>query len=339
LLLVARLILVGGGRIGTVHLNDIMTMPTVHLVAVVEPVEKIRKEMAAQARCNGYGTLQEALEARETLKPEGVMICTPTATHFELVKLALNSGLPVFCEKPVAQHTHEVDEVYALAESKGLPLLCGFQRRFDPSFMKLKKAIVDGQIGQVQIVRTTSRDHPLPSFEFLKTSGGIFHDCCSHDIDVHRWLVGEDPIEVYAVGKAWFPEIESFNDYDAVVVLLKFPSGITTTIDLHRNAHYGYDQRIEVMGSKGMVEAHNQPKTSMVLSTETGVTSDNISYSFTDRYPEAYKAEIVHFIDLVRGKGRLPLRVTHQDVRKCGIIADACDKSAHEGKPIAISYE
>jgi myo-inositol 2-dehydrogenase/D-chiro-inositol 1-dehydrogenase len=313
-------------------------MPSVQLVAVIEPLEKRRLEMAAQARCVSFATLQEALED-QSLKPDGVMICTPTATHFELVKLTLNAGLPVFCEKPVAQETHEVDEVYALAESKGLPLLCGFQRRFDPSFMKLKQAIVDGQIGQVQIVRTTSRDHPLPSFEFLKTSGGIFHDCCSHDIDVHRWLIGEDPIEVYASGHAWFPEIASFNDYDAVVLMLKFPSGITTTIDLHRNARYGYDQRIEVMGSKGMVEAHNKPKTSMVLSTDAGVVSDSISYSFTDRYPDAYKAEIVHFIEVVRSKGRVPLRVTHQDVRKCGIIADACDKSAHEGIPIKISYD
>lgn len=178
-----------------------------------------------------------------------------------------------------------------------------------------------------------------PLHTFYQQCRGIFHDCCSHDIDVHRWLIGEDPIEVYASGKAWFKEIEEMNDYDAVVLLLKFPSGVTTTIDLHRNAKYGYDQRIEVMGSNGMVEAHNHPKTSFVLSTEAGVKTDNISYSFTDRYPDAYKAEIVHFIELVRSKGRIPMRVTHQDVRKCGIIADACDKSAHEGIPIKISYD
>lgn len=333
-----NLLLVGGGRIGTVHLNDLLSMSFVSIVAIVEKEDKRRGEMEIQAKCVGYSTLDSALEDK-SLKIDGVMICTPTATHYELVKLTLNHKLPVFCEKPIAQKIIQIDELYALSKLQGVPLLCGFQRRFDPSFMKLKKTIVDEQIGQIQIVRTTSRDHPLPSFEFLRTSGGVFHDCASHDIDVHRWLIGQDPIEVYASGTAWYPEIKEMNDYDAVVLIMKFPNGITTSIDLHRNSLYGYDQRIEVMGSKGMVEANNKPKTSVVLSTENGITSDTISHSFTDRYPDAYKGEIVHFVEIIRSNGSIPLRVTHKDVRNCSIICDACDESAHQGVPIKISYE
>lgn len=306
------------------------------MVAVVESLEKRRLEMAAQARCNGYGTLEEALND-SSLTIDGVMICTPTHTHTDLIKLALNSGKNVFCEKPIAETTEEVDELYKLAEEKKLTLLCGFQRRFDPSFMKLKEAIVDGKIGKVQIIKTISRDHPLPSFDFLKTSGGIFHDCAIHDIDVHRWLSGENPSEVYVVGHAHYEEIASFGDFDAVIILFKYPSGLISTVDLHRNALYGYDQRIEVMGSLGMLQADNIPRTSLVVSTQQGVARDQVSHSFNDRYIDAYKNEVLHFISILKGEVKEP-RVVHMDVRTGGIIANAARESAKTGKPVTIDY-
>lgn len=227
--------------------------------------------------------------------------------------MCLSRGIPVFCEKPVAVTIEEVDECYALAREKGVPLLCGYQRRFDSSFVRLKNAIDAGQIGEIRIVKTTSRDHPLPSFAFLRTSGGIFHDCASHDIDVHRWLMGCEPVEVFATGHAFYKEIAEMNDYDSVVILLKWPNGAISTIDLCRNATYGYDQRIEVLGEKGMVQAENKPQTTVVISNEAGIHHDVISHSFADRYPDAYKSEIQHFIQLVRDRTNweAKLRVKH----------------------------
>lgn len=330
-----NLCLVGGGRIGTIHLNHIVSFDNVNLVAVVESFEKRRNEMAAQARTKGFASLEEALNDA-SLDIHGVMICTPTHTHTELIKLALNGGKHVFCEKPIAESTQEVDELYALAKEKNLTLLCAFQRRFDPSFMKLKKAITEGQIGKVQVIKTTSRDHPLPSFEFLKTSGGIFHDCAIHDIDVHRWLSGEDPVEVFATGYAHYPEIASFGDYDAVVIVFKFPSGLISTVDLHRNALYGYDQRIEVMGSEGMVQADNTPRTSLVISNGKGLLRDQINHSFNDRYVDAYKNEVLHFVSILKGEDEV--KVLHMDVRNGGIIANAAQESAKTGKPVVIDY-
>lgn len=292
--------------------------------------------MAEQAQCNGYATLEDVLKD-DSITLDAVIICTPTHTHTELIKLSLNHNLHVFCEKPIAETTEEVDELYNLAKEKNLYLLCGFQRRFDPSFMKLKQSIDNGDIGKVQVIKTTSRDHPLPSFEFLKTSGGIFHDCASHDIDVHRWLAGEDPIEVYASGYAHYPEIREMGDYDAVIIVLKFASGLMSTIDLHRNAKYGYDQRIEVMGSDGMVLANNTPRTSFVLANENGFLNDQIHHSFGQRYIDAYRDEILHFVALINNEVS-EMRVTHKDVRAVEIIANAASLSAKTGKPVKIEY-
>eukprot|EP01122_Echinamoeba_exundans_P018033 TRINITY_DN9957_c1_g1_i1.p1 TRINITY_DN9957_c1_g1~~TRINITY_DN9957_c1_g1_i1.p1 ORF type:complete len:346 (+),score=109.82 TRINITY_DN9957_c1_g1_i1:352-1389(+) len=331
-----RLALCGGGRIGTVHFNDLLTMSNqVQIAAIVEPVAARAKEMGDIAGCPHYATVDELFAS--TTKFDGVMICTPSGTHTELVKKSLNAGYPVFCEKPIALELHEIDECYALAAEKKLPLLCGFQRRFDPSFMKLKAAIANGQIGEVAVVQTTSRDHPLPNFEFLKTSGGIMHDCASHDIDVHRWLMGAEPVEVFCYGNAFIPEIKAMNDFDTVVITMKWPSGAISTIDLSRVSAYGYDQRIEVLGSKGMVEALNRPRTSFVLSNEKGFQSDPISWSFTDRYPDAYKGEVVHFIEILANPG-MAMRVNHADVRNTSIIADAAEESARTGKPVKVDY-
>jgi myo-inositol 2-dehydrogenase/D-chiro-inositol 1-dehydrogenase len=336
---VVTLCLCGGGRIGTVHLRDLVNNPRVKLVAIVEVIESRRKEMVAAvgSSCKGYASFDEALSDRSN-PFKGVLVCTPTGSHYEIVMKALNNGIAVFCEKPVSLDIKEIDECYNTAAKVKLPLLCAFQRRFDPNFTKLRHMVVNGRIGKVHIIRTTSRDHPVPSIDFLKISGGIFHDCGSHDIDMQRFILNEDPYEVYATASSFIPEIKALNDYDTVAMVLKYKSGVIGMIDLDRTSAYGYDQRIEVHGDNGMLQAENKHPTSVVLSNREGTHLDTINYTFTDRYPEAYRLELEHFIDLMTGKETVP-RLTHQDVRRCALIADAAEKSARSGKPVQITYD
>jgi len=333
---VATICLCGGGRIGTVHLRDLLSMNRVRVVAIAEVFEPRRKEMANEAHCKGYATFDDALNDK-TNPFQGVVICTPTATHYEIIIRALNSKISVFCEKPISLDIKQVDECYNLAKKLDVPLLCGFQRRFDPSFYKLRTSVKNGDIGKIHVIRTTSRDHPLPSFEFLKISGGVFHDCGSHDIDMQRWITGEDPYEVFATGTAFIPEIKQMNDFDTVAMLLKFPSGAIGMIDLDRTCAYGYDQRIEVHAEKGNLKAENKYKTSVVLANKSGTLHDTVNHTFTDRYPEAYRAEIDHFLDLLFGIEKTP-RLSHEDVRRTALVADACQKSAETGKSIQLVY-
>jgi len=206
-------------------------------------------------------------------------------------------------------------------------------------FSKLQKAVKEGVIGNTQIIKTTSRDHPPPTMEFLKISGGIFHDCASHDIDVCRWIAGEDPVSVYGQGTCFNKEIDALGlgDWDNITLSLKFPSGILGLIDISRHATYGYDQRIEVLGSKGMLQAENERQTTVILSNENGTTIDPTRHSFPQRYVITYATELDHFADVVEGKVQ-PLLI-HNDARKSAIIADAATKSAQTGQVIALHYD
>jgi len=326
--------LVGCGRIGQVHLRHILANPRLELRYVVD-VDLNAATIAAQK-----GTSAKALQtvdaaiADKDLK--GIIICTPTAQHREIILAALRAGKAVMCEKPISLDVKEIDECYAEAKKCGVPLLCGYQRRHDPSFAQLQATCQKGGIGTVQIVKTISRDNPVPTLAYLKISGGIFHDCGSHDIDVCRWVVGEDPHEVFCTASAFNPDIKAINDFDTVLMTLKFPSGAIASIDLSRKACYGYDQRIEVLGDKGMVQAMNRQPTTCIVSNDQGVHSDTYCYSFPQRYVETYAIELEHFVDVMHGA---PLKLTHEDARKVAIIADAAEVSARTGQKVVISYD
>jgi len=219
----------------------------------------------------------------------------------------------------------------------GVPLLCGYQRRSDPSFVKLQETCRNGGIGTLQIVKTISRDNPVPTIAYLKISGGIFHDCGSHDIDVCRWILQEDPFEVFAVASCFNPAIKELNDFDTVLITLKYPSGALACIDLSRKAAYGYDQRIEVLGDKGMVQAENKQPTTLVHSTDMGLNTDPNCYSFPQRYEHAYANELNHFVDVMDGKAQPKL--SHDDARKVAIIADAAEESVRSGRKVIMSYD
>jgi myo-inositol 2-dehydrogenase/D-chiro-inositol 1-dehydrogenase len=266
----------------------------------------------------------------------GVVVCTPTSDHKKVILAALRAGKPVMCEKPISLSLEETDECYAESKKLNVPLLCGYQRRSDPSFSTLHDQCKQGVIGTVQVVKTTSRDNPVPTLAYLKISGKIFHDCGSHDFDLCRWITGEDPIEVSSYASAFNPDIKALNDWDTVVVTMKFPSGALGVVDLSRKAAYGYDQRIEVLGDKGMIQSNNQQRTSNLVHTEQGIASEPNLYSFQQRYEKAYAFELDHFADVVHGTAKP--RLSHDDVRKVTLIADAAEQSAVLGRPVKVNY-
>jgi len=265
---------------------------------------------------------------------KAIVVCTPTADHKDIILAAVRAGKAVMCEKPISLKVPEIDECYLEAQKHHVPLLCGYQRRHDPTFSQLQETCKKGGIGTLQICKTMSRDNPVPTLAYLKISGGIFHDCGSHDIDLCRWILNEDPDEVFCVASAFRKEIAEINDFDTVLITMKYPSGALASIDLSREAVYGYDQRIEVLGSGGMLQAENKQPTSMVLHNKQGITIDPNCYSFPQRYEHAYAKELDHFADVVLGK--VVPKLTHDDARKVAIIADAAEESCRTGKPVAM---
>jgi len=331
-----NVVVVGLGRIGAVHFTNASVNRKLKVVGVVDPIEERRNEFAERGDCKAYASLTEAL-ADKSNTFEGVIVCTPTGEHPANIRESLNAGKNVFCEKPIAYDTKIVDEVYKLAKEKGKVLLCGFQRRHDPSFVKVKKAIEEGKIGTLHKVRTISRDNPCPSLAYLKISGGLIFDCASHDCDEIRWLTGEDPVSVYAVGSAFLPGVAEIPDVDTLEVTFKFPSGRLGSIDISRISVSGYDQRVEAHGEKGTIYAENEKDTTFILANHLGFTHEPDKYSFPTRYVAAYSAELDHYANLCHGTEKVP-RLTHEDVHKNCLLLQYANESLQKGVPVKIDY-
>jgi len=329
-----RACVVGGGRIGTIHVQNIQKNQRMELSAFVEIDEARAKQVQQETGCEIYSSLSDLL----TTKPDSidaVVICSPTKTHFELVHLCIDHGKPVLCEKPISMDPNEIKTLYLHAKAKNVPLLCGYHRRHDFSFKALYNAVIGGEIGDLRSIRTCSRDNPIPLQSFLVISGGIFHDCASHDIDVMRWVVREEPCEVYASASSFIDRIREIDDFDTVAIHMKFPSGVLGTVDICRSA--GYDQRIEVLGETGMLQAENQKPSTLVRSTANGVSVDANCFSFPQRYIETYAREMDHFVDIVQS-GVAPA-VTGRDCYRDAIIIEKCEESARSGVPVKISFD
>jgi len=329
--------IIGVGRIGAIHFKNILRNTDLSLKWVIDVnakgAEEFCSRVPAKFQCQWASNLDSMLKDRSV---RGVIICTPTAEHPDQILACLRAGKAVMCEKPIAMKLEDIDRCYEESKKLNVPLLCAYQRRHDDSFSRARDVIRSGGIGKLQMVRTSSRDHPYPTMNYLKISGKIFHDCASHDMDMVRWLTGEDPVEVFAVGTAFNPEIGNMKDWDTIMITLKFPSGIVANIDNSRFAAYGYDQRIEAFGDKGMVQAMNQTPTSVIVSNENGVSTDPYLHSFPQRYEKTYATELAHFVDIIQGKAEPKL--THDDIRKVTLIANACEHSCETGQPVKITY-
>lgn len=329
-------LVVGLGRIGAVHFRNASINRKFRVRGVVDPLDAVRHDYMDRAECKGYHTLKEAL-ADTTNHVDAVIICTPTGWHPENIKEALNAGKQVFCEKPIAFDTKIVDELYLLAQQKGLILLCGFQRRHDNSFVKVKNLIDEGKIGKLHKIRTISRDNPCPPLSYLQISGGIIFDCASHDCDEMRWYTGEDPNLVYSVGSAFLPGVGEIPDVDTLEILFKFPSGRIGSVDISRISLSGYDQRVEAHGEKGTLYAENEKDTTVIAATKEGFSYDPDKYSFPTRYVQAYSTELDHFADLCLGVEKVP-KLSHEDVHKNCVILHAANESLLRGEPVKIEY-
>lgn len=324
--------LLGAGRIGKVHAKAVMGDANAKLVAVTDAMPA-----AAQAIADQYGCDVRSMEAiLAATDIDAVVICTPTDTHADLIEAFVKAGKAVFCEKPIDLSLDRVKSCLEVVRAHKGTLMVGFNRRFDPHFQAVRAEIDKGTIGDVEMAVITSRDPGAPPVEYIARSGGIFRDMTIHDFDMARFLLGEEVAEVSAMAAVLVDQaIGKAGDFDSVQVMLKTASGRQAMISNSRRATYGYDQRIEVHGSKGAVSAENQRPVSIEVATGAGYTRPPLHDFFMTRYTEAYGAEIASFIAaLSAGKPAAP---SGEDGLIALALAEAALKSVAEGRTVKMS--
>jgi myo-inositol 2-dehydrogenase/D-chiro-inositol 1-dehydrogenase len=323
--------LLGAGRIGQIHGRNIAASKRAKLAGIADPLPEganaLSKATGAPVR-----TADELLADKDI---DAVLIGTPTDTHADFIDRAAAAGKAVLCEKPVDLSSARIVETLERVRKAGIPLMIGFNRRFDPNFAALQRRIADGVAGEVELVSILSRDPGPPPISYIERSGGLYRDMMIHDFDMARFLLGEDPIEVYAVGSALVdPAIGKAGDVDTAAVLLKTASGKICQISCSRRATYGYDQRVEVHGSKGLLTAGNIHETTVMFAGESGYTADPVQNFFLERYALAYRNEVEAFIDAIEN-GREP-SPSGLDGLKAQQLADAAQESLDTGKPVKV---
>lgn len=327
-----RFAVLGAGRIGQVHARAIASVPGASLIAIADPMAE-----AAQTVATAYGCDIRTIDAIAAADDvDAVVICTPTDTHADLIEQFARAGKAIFCEKPVDLSLARVRQCLKTVEETKATLMVGFQRRFDPDFQALRAAIDAGQIGEVEMVTLTSRDPGAPPVEYIKRSGGIFRDMTIHDFDVARWMLGEEVATVYAAASNLVdPAIGKAGDYDSANVVLTTATGKHCTITNSRRATYGYDQRIEVHGSKGSVSVENHRTSRIEIANADGYTRPPLLDFFMSRYLDAYAAEIAAFVDAVQNGTQTP--TTGHDGLMALALADAAVKSVETGQAIPLT--
>jgi len=292
------------------------------------------RELASRLHVEKFSMDYRELLADSTI--HAVAICSSTDTHCRIIEEAAAAGKHIFCEKPIDYDLAHIHEALSAVEKAGVKLQIGFNRRFDPSFAKVRELVASGSIGRPHVIRITSRDPGPPPLDYIKVSGGIFLDMTIHDFDMARFLSGSEAEEVYAIGDALVdPAIGKAGDVDTAIVTLRLKSGSLVAIDNSRRAIYGYDQRIEVFGSKGAVSAGNRAPDAHVLMDESGVHEAKPLHFFLERYAEAYVIELQAFVEALL-KDQEPL-VTGMDGLQPVIMGLAAARSLREGRPVKIS--
>jgi myo-inositol 2-dehydrogenase/D-chiro-inositol 1-dehydrogenase len=291
--------LVGLGRSGHFHLTSIKALADVAKLAWVIDTDVTKaKQIAEDMSCRWATSLDEALLDSSV---GAVIIASTTDTHFSFIMRSLEAKKAVFAEKPISHTVAEVQEAVDLALKNNVAFVCGYQRRCDKNFRALKRHLDLGSIGQLKMIKSCSRDNPLPPLEYLRTSGGIFQDMLIHDFDMQDWLSeGQMPESVMSMGHAYNPAIRSMKDLDIVAVTAKYSSGLITMTDTSRDASYGYDQRVEAFGETGMLTAKNEATSTVELANSAGHLMPPAKWSFPQRYEEAYRVELTEFLALVK---------------------------------------
>lgn len=321
---------IGAGRIGKLHAENILKMPEASLKMITDPYMD-----EAWAENHGLTVAPDIETILSDDEIKGVLILSPSNLHADQIMQAAKAKKHIFCEKPIALDPNKIIEALNVVEREGVKLQVGFNRRFDPDIKRLKQAVDCGKIGRLYYIKITSRDPAPPPLEYIQSSGGIFLDMTIHDFDMVRYLSGSDVDEVYAAGTVLIDQIfADAGDVDTAVTTLKLKSGALAVIDNSRQAVYGYDQRIEVFGSKGSITAENNTATRTILTVSEGVISDKPLDFFLERYQESYWVEIQEFVRAIREDLETP--VSGIDGLKPILIGRAAQRSLDEGKPIKV---
>lgn len=324
--------LLGAGRIAGVHAAAISQNPQSKLVAISdfypEVADKLARQFDAVMRTNEDIIADPEIDA--------VLIATPTDTHSDLIEAATAAGKAVLCEKPVDLSLERARACLHNSAPSGVPVMVGFNRRFDPNFAALKASLEAGDIGKAELLSITSFDPAPPPVSYIKTSGGLFRDMMIHDFDMANFIMGEAPISVMATASCVVdPEIGAAGDVDTAVVTLSYADGRIAVIKNSRRAAYGYDQRVELLGAQGLLQAQNMLENTVVKSTDKGVTGAKPTYFFLERYMAAYAAEWASFVDAVTNGTALP--VTLSDGIDALAIAEAATRSAQSAMPVTLA--
>jgi len=326
--------LFGAGRIGKIHGGNVVRQPGVRLKYVVDVDSAAAAALAAQHGAQ-VGTANAVFADASVAV---VVIASSTDTHADLIQRAAAAGKAIFCEKPVDLDLERAKGCALAVARAGVPCLIGFQRRYDPTFAALKARIDAGEIGDPEMLVVTSRDPGAPPVDYIKRSGGIFKDMLIHDFDIFRWILDDEAATVYATGSCLTdPTIEAAGDIDARAVTIRTRKGRLAQINTIRRAAYGYDQRFEVIGSKGMLQAGNHRPTEVVAWNAASISSDKPEHFFLERYRAAYAAEMEHFIEAI-GR-RQPVRTSIDDGVKALALADAATRSWREKRMVELGRD
>ncbi len=319
---------IGAGRIGRIHARTIAAHGGARLFGIADP-----HEPSAAALAEATGSRPIPLDA--AFEADAVLIGSPTTTHADYIERAARAGRAVFCEKPIDLDAARVRACLAVVEAAGTALMVGFNRRFDPSFATVRRRLASGELGDLELLTIISRDPAPPPPAYIAGSGGLFRDMMIHDLDLARFLVGEEFTELSAAASCLVdPAIGVAGDVDTAVVTLKAPSGRLVQISNSRRAVYGYDQRIEAHCARGLLRAGNQRATTVEVATGRGFTTDPALPFFLERYAEAYRAELDAFVDAV--VSGTPPSPSGADGLAALVLADAAEASAREGRVIKI---
>lgn len=328
--------IIGAGRIGKVHSESI----TYHVKdAVVAAIADPFMNDDTKAWAESLGIPSISKDYHDILNnPEidAVLICSSTDTHADISIEAIKAGKHVFCEKPISQDLKKIKEVMEALKGSNVKYQVGFNRRFDHNFEAVRAAVADGKIGDVHIVKITSRDPDAPPLEYVRVSGGMFLDMTIHDFDMVRYLSGSDVEEIYANGTCLVnPAIKDEGDIDTAIITMKLTNGALAVIDNSRKADYGYDQRAEVFGSKGQVAVTNDAGSTAVISTNAGVTGEKPLYFFLERYMASFSKEVSLFVQACLNDTAVPVDIN--DGLQPVLIAKAAKRSLDEGRPVKLA--
>jgi myo-inositol 2-dehydrogenase / D-chiro-inositol 1-dehydrogenase len=324
--------IIGAGRIGKVHAETLaFRLPEARTLAIADVNREAAQAVAA--RCGIPTVTESSEEILANPEIEAVLICSSTNTHADLIVQAALAGKHIFCEKPIAHSLTEIDRALAAVAQAGVKLQIGFNRRFDANFARVRQAVVSGEIGTPRLMHIISRDPAPPPLSYIRVSGGMFMDMTIHDFDMARFLIGDEVKEVYTAGGVMVdPEIGAAGDLDTAVITLRFKNGVIGTIDNSRQAAYGYDQRVEILGSLGSIATGNCYPNQAVVSTGTEVRKDLPLNFFMDRYTESFVTEVRAFVQAVRENR--PTLVAGADGLIAVVIGIAARKSYDEGRPV-----